>query len=187
MSTLQYWKERLDARRPFYSDAYWLEDYDWKPALDDHNRPLATSWPRAVAGGAFYLDYVAWFNEVYLVSFRLTPYFMDFPDQLPQPCEEWEFWAAMKPLIHVWGKSTLHKRSYRVWTQRKPEGGNWTRVRRTRNFLRLGTLEEHRNAYELHVNGVSPEAVRAVAATMARAQSRTDAAREKLPEAMRKA
>lgn len=187
MSTLQYWKERLDARRPIANDVYWVEEFDYKPLRDANNQPLVNTWPKAVAGAAIYSDYRAWFEDVYLVPFRLTPYFMDFPEQLPEPCEEWEFWAAMRPLIHVWGKSSLHKRTWRVWTQHKPEGGNWTKVRRTRNFLRLGTWQEHMNAYELHVNGVTPEAVKAVADTVARAQRRTDAAREAMPDGMRKA
>jgi hypothetical protein len=184
MSIVPYWKERLEERRPIRELAYWVENYDWKPQPD----APADTWPRMVAKQALWKDYCAWFEDVYLLPFRTSPYFIDFPDQLPVPCTEVEFWHTMSPYLYLSGRPKMQTRGYFVWTQKK-HMDEWVRCKVHRNFIRLGTWEEHLAQFALLTGGPSDpsKCVDLLGGAMRRMQATNDANRSRLPKAMRKA
>jgi len=184
MSIVPYWKERLEERRPIRELAYWVENFDWKPQVD----APADTWPRLVAKQALWKDYCAWFEDVYLLPFRSSPYFVDFPDQLPVPCTEVEFWHTMSPYLYISGIPKMQTRGYFVWTQKK-HMGEWIRSKAHRNFIRLGTWEEHLAQFALLTGGPSDptQCVDLLGGAMRRMRATNEANRSRLPKAMRKA
>lgn len=183
MAVIPWWKERLEERRPVRELAYWREDYDWKPQLDTPS----DTWPRLVATQALWKDYLAWFEDVYLAPFRTAPYFQDFPEQLPVPATEAEFWHTLSPFVYISGNSKLQKRGYFVWDQRK-HMDQWVKVKAHRNFIRLGTWEEHLGAFGILTGNPSdPTAcVDLIGGAMRRMRATNAANKARLPRAMRK-
>lgn len=188
MSVVPYWKERLEDRRPVRDLAYWREEYDWKPRLD----VPGDTWPRLVACQAIWKDYLAWFEDVYLAPFRESDFFRDFPDQMPAPATEVEFWHTMSPLLYISGNPKMQKRGYFVWGQRTHEG-EWVKVKVHRNFIRLGSWDEHVAAYVLATGGYTgswakdPAAyIDTVGGAIRRMRAANEANRNRLPKAMRK-
>jgi|GEM_PF-5434519 len=181
MAVVPWWKERLEERRPVRELAYYREGYDWKP-----RDPASDTWPRLVATQALWNDYLAWHEDVYLAPFRASPYFQDFPDQLPKAADEAEFWHTFAPYLYISGSSKMQKRGYYVWDQQK-HLDDWVRVKAHRNFVRLGTWEEHLAAFSMLTgNGSDPtKCVDLIGGAMRRMRATTEANRARLPAAMR--
>lgn len=183
MSVIPYWKGRLDAGRPVYEDAYWVEGYDWKP-----HEPMLGTWPKLIAKQALWNDYLAWFEDVYLESFRQSPYFKEFPDNLPKPAREHEFWGAIAPFLYVSGKARLQSRGYFVWGKRM-HLGEMVPARVHRSFIRLGSHPEHVAQYELLTGAGSvphAEAMDVVSEAMRRMHTQHLVNKSRLPDALRK-
>lgn len=182
MAVIPYWKERIEDRRPIRELAYYVENYDWKP----HDEGSDT-WPRLVAKQALWKDYQAWFEDVYLAPFKLSQYFVDFPDQLPTPATESEFWATIAPYLYVSGHRSLQTRQYYVWQQKKYEE-HWIRVKVMRSFVRLGSWDEHLAQFSLLTGhrGDPTKCIDTLGGAMRRMQATNEANRNRLPKAMRK-
>ena len=183
MSVVVYWRERLEERRPIRLAAYYQENYDWKPRLEDGG----DTWPRLVAKQSIWKDYLAWHEDVYLKPYREAEYFKDFPDQLPQPANEVEFWHIMAPLLYVSGSRNSQTRGYFVWGYRVHMGER-VQAKVHRAFVRLLEWEEHMAAFMLAVGGVADVTghVNTVGLAMRRTRATTEANRNRLPKAMRK-
>jgi len=146
MAVIPYWRERLKARKPLGLEALWLVGYNVK--LRDDN-PEDT-WPKAVAKQALLLDYKAWFEETYLPPYLESAFFRDFPEQLPKPASDLDFFVTMSPFLHVVGRAQ-QTRAYNV-PQKKMWEGKWVSVKVHRNFVRLCTWQEHVAAFELQTH-----------------------------------
>lgn len=183
MAVVPYWKQRLEERRPIRELAYWREDYDWKPSL----AAPSDTWPRMVAKQSLWKDYQAWFEDVYLAPFRASPYFTDFPEQLPSPVGESEFWQTLAPFLYISGSRNMQTRGHFVWDQKMFEG-RWVKCKIYRSFVRLGTWEEHTAAFALLTGerGDPSESIDLVGGAMRRMHATNAANKERLPRAMRK-
>jgi len=181
MAVAPYWRERLAARRPIRNDAYWVEGFDYK--LHD-DRPGDT-WPKRLAKQALWMDYLAWFEDVYLPPFKEAPYYQDFPDQLPKPCTEVEFWAAIAPFLYVVGRN-IQTRGYFVWGQRQ-HLGQWVKCKVHRNFIRMADHEECLSTFAMQMGEGGADDVRKIARATERAHRSIATNTAKLPASMRKA
>ena len=179
MSVAAYWKERLEERRPIRLDAYYVEGFDWRP------HPTGGTWPRLLASSAFYKDYCAWHEDVYLAAYRGSPYFQDFPDQMPQVLDEGSFWNTFGPFVYLNRKH--QRRGHYVWGQRKHED-EWVKCRVHRYFIRMATWEECLAQYSLLTGGTPSDptaCVDLIGGAMRRMQAQGAAAKARLPEGMR--
>lgn len=139
MAVVLYWNQRLAERNPLRDPELRIEGVNIK------SREVEDSWPRAVAKQAQYMDYLKWFDEEYLPSFASVDYYRDFPDQLPKPANELEFFTTIAPFMYVVGRKQ-QVRSYAVKQQQTYEG-EWMTIKKTRNFTRLCEWEEHVAAF----------------------------------------
>lgn len=142
MSAVLYWKERLEDAQPLRDEALRVEGFNVK------NPSATNTWPRAVARQALYQDYLKWFEEIYLLSFKTVGYYQDFPEQMPKPLDELGFFATMGPFLYVVGKDK-QVRNYSVKVQ-KPYQGRYVQVKTGRYFVRLCEHKAHCAAFELN-------------------------------------
>lgn len=140
MSINAYWHERLSARQPLRLEALRQAGYNVKPREGD-------DWPVAVAKQALRLDYMAWFDEVYLPPYLESGFYQDTPQALPQRLDDLHFFTALSPFIHLIGREQ-QTRTYKVRVPKKFEG-RWITVKANRNFVRLCEWREHVAAFEL--------------------------------------
>jgi hypothetical protein len=140
MSINAYWHERLSARQPLRLEALRTVGFNMKVREND-------TWPSAVAKQALRLDYLAWFEQVYLPPYLDSGYYVDTPQALPQRLDDLHFFTALSPFIHIIGREE-QTRTYRVRTRKQHEG-RWLVVKANRNFVRLCEWREHVAAFEL--------------------------------------
>jgi hypothetical protein len=145
MSINAYWHERLRAREPIRLQALRQIGFNVKPREND-------TWPTAVAKQALRLDYLAWFDEVYLPPYLESGFYQDTPQALPQRLDDLHFFTALSPFIHIIGREE-QTRTYKVRVNKQHEG-RWISVKANRNFVRLCEWREHVAAFEL-VTGLS--------------------------------
>lgn len=143
MAVVLYWKERLAARNPLRLEALRIVGFNVKPRRDRMEDP----WPHSVAKQAMFEDYLVWFDQVYLPPFQEAEFYQDFPDQLPKPADQLEFFTTMSPFVHVLGRKQ-QTRSYFVPKVTGHEG-RWITVKVYRNFVRLCEWEDHVAQFEL--------------------------------------
>lgn len=142
MSVIQFWRERLAARRPL-GGPMWKEGEDYKPHLDKKRR--ADSWPHSVCRDVLYRDYLWWFEETFLKAYRGVAFFDD--ENMPKPEDALTFFCGMSPLLYLAGKD-VQVRNYQVPVSVRHEG-KWIKVRKWRYFVRLCDWETHVAAFEL--------------------------------------
>lgn len=143
MAVSLYWRERLLARNPIKYDAFRQEGFDVKY----HDGRPGDTWPLRVAKQALLSDYLKWFEEEYLKTFRGVGYYQDFPDALPKPATELEFFTSMSAFLYLTGRHN-QTRGYFVWGVTGFED-RFVRARVHRNFIRLCEHNEHVAQYEL--------------------------------------
>lgn len=146
MAVILYWRERLAARNPIRLIA--LQGADYRKLQD---KAPEDTWPKAVAKQALLQDYKAWFDEVYLDSYRATQFYIDQPELLPPPATDLEFFTTMSPLLHIVGRDQ-QTRAYFIWESRQHEG-RWVKVKVRHNFVRLCDWQSHVAAFELQTGG----------------------------------
>lgn len=142
MAVIQYWAERLRDRDPISTPQLRTVN-----TVKHHEGRGEDTWPKAVAKQAMYLDYLAWFERVYLPPFQQTPFYQDQPVLLPAPARELDFFVTMSPFIHVVHRDK-QTRSYLVREQRQ-HNGRWLEARVRKNFVRLCEWKEHVAVFEL--------------------------------------
>lgn len=179
MSVIPYWRERLEEGRPIRLDTYWEAEFDWRNGVAD----TSESWPRMVACQAFWMDYQAWFEDVYLVPYRESAYFKDFPDQMPKPESEGGFWSQFGPMVYINRKT--QRRGYFVWGQKKYED-EWVKVKVYRSFIRMASHKECLAQLELILGAKDPMArIDIVAGALRRMRRQTEENKMRLPKVMR--
>jgi hypothetical protein len=147
MSVLMYWKERLVAKNPLFSEAKRLEKIHVKHRRSDMDNP----WPHSVARSALFEDYLIWHEEAYLVPFRAVDYYQSNPDRLPAPADELGFFSTIAPWLYLVGKKQ-QVRTYLVPVQEFYDG-EWYETKKNKYFVRLCTWEQHVAGFEM-ITGV---------------------------------
>lgn len=150
MSVVVYWKERLAAGRPFYSESIWDESNNTRGKPTDGG-----AWPRAVARSALFDDYTVWHQDEYLKPYREAEYFADNPERMPQPVDELTFYATIAPWLYIVDKSR-QVRTYLVPVRQFYED-RWVDTKKNRYFVRLCALKAHEAAFEI-ATALSPRA-----------------------------
>lgn len=151
MSVTIYWKERLVAEHPFWSDGHRAERLHLRSLAGD-----AGAWPYAVARSTMYEDYKCWHYFQYCVPYT------EHCDDIPSPVDEMGFFAATAPWLYVIGRKQ-QVRTYSV--------GECNRY-----FIRLSEWEVHVAAFELNsglriaVPSVYFDAAKVGLVTLARAE-----------------
>jgi len=144
MSAQLYWRERLIARNPIYSEPLREVMYNFRP----HRRAMDDTWPHAIARAVLLEDYTAWHKEVYLKPYGDVSFFRDNPKKLPRPLGQLEFFSTISPWLYVRGKKE-QVRAYLVPHKVCVEG-RWVSTLKNRYFVRLCPWEAHVAAF--HVN-----------------------------------
>lgn len=183
MSVLIYWQERLQDRKPLYSDSIAIPGFNVKAREGD-------SWPASVARSALLEDYLLWHEEKLLEPYRQSPMYADHPAMMPKPVDEMGFYNSLAPLIYVIGKHQ-QVRNYKVTIQRQFEG-KWQSGTQRRYFVRLATWEEHVASFELqtgievHGNVIYLDVAKAQMLMKARTewQEETDGNRKRMETSM---
>lgn len=142
MTVLLWWKQRLQVGEPVHHQELRAKGADVR--FRDGGGP--NGWPSAVCKQKLYDDYLWWHDSVYSRPFKDSPFYADNPDKMPRATERLAFFSTMQPLIAPTG---LEPRTYPVKVQTFHEG-RMLKVKRSRSFYRLVSLEEHRMAFSLH-------------------------------------
>lgn len=143
-----WWRERLDARVPL-SATFMIEGYNYKAREGANQDP----WPVRVARQALYLDYQSWYIKTILPQYN-TPYYRDHPEKIPLYASELVFFSTMTPYLYIYDKETQVK-NYHVKESRKFEG-KWVTVKVRRYFIKLGSFQEHLEAFKRETGQTLP-------------------------------
>lgn len=142
MSTITYWAGRLRDEFPLYDAALRKPKITYKPYLNEPYR----RWPRAVCRSDLYHDYVSWYNNEVKPVYQAMPVYQENPQAIPPADAEFIFFATMSPWLYVMGKKRQVK-SYYV-DQQEHVDGSWVNTKVRRYFIRLGSYQEHLDAFE---------------------------------------
>lgn len=143
MSVVQFWRERLAAKRPLYSEG-WQAKTDYKPRYKDPNNP----WPHSVCRTVLYQDYLYWHEDRFVKPYVGVAFFEASPDSVPKPADELTFYVTMAPWLYLLGKD-IQQRSYLVPYRIMYEGA-WRQGKKRRYFVRLCYWETHVAAFEMY-------------------------------------
>lgn len=143
MPVATWWRKRLEEQNPIGDPVLWVPGFNVRPSRDPNEK-----WPRAVARQALYMDFVAWYENEYLLGYRKTEMYVRFPEQLPITPTELTFWMAIAPFLYLHGK----KVSVRNYFVKKPvqHQGAWLQVKVRRYFVRLEPWQKYVDRYEVN-------------------------------------
>lgn len=147
MTAILYWKGRLEDGSSLRAPSLREGEAYWKPR---EGEPL---WANAVAKSALFVDYLQWFDEVYLPPYKDKAYYQEFTDQLPLPFTENEFFTTMAPFLYIQGRGSQTV-LYKVTRQVRQEG-EWVSIKTRQYFAKLAPLEDHKRRFE-ELTGVTP-------------------------------